>query len=401
MLQRRIVPETERDLADCVGAIYEAATGSGSWQLVGERLRRLMNARRATLRISDGTSPSRNVLMAVDESETVYAAYYRLINPYSVQAQRDFTDNRANHMERAMIGAELVAEDAFLRSEYYVDFARRYERRHMIGGMVGISEPTPVSLFRADDGEPFGPNEMRRLQMLLPHVQRALELRERLGRQEQVTWMTRATLDSLPVGVAIVDAGLKLHFLNDAGRQCLGQTGSGLRSMRSGPYSGSGVYLAATSRQEATGLRRLVASATSGGPGGAMRVSGIDRAAWAILVSPAPRALANDQGGNDRGGLAESLAIVVIRQLGRAAAPSAGMLCDVYGFSRAEAEVAAALSGGASAEDVAQFRNVSLTTVRSQIRSILGKSECENLRDLESSMASLAALTPRSRTDDH
>jgi hypothetical protein len=44
---------------------------------------------------------------------------------------------------------------------------------------------------------------------------------------------------------------------------------------------------------------------------------------------------------------------------------------------------------------VAHQRKVSLATVRSQIRSILGKSATENLRDFERSMASLAVMTPR------
>ncbi len=36
-------------------------------------------------------------------------------------------------------------------------------------------------------------------------------------------------------------------------------------------------------------------------------------------------------------------------------------------------------------------------TVRSQFRSILGKWACENLRDLDRSMATLAAVGPQAR----
>ena len=73
------------------------------------------------------------------------------------------------------------------------------------------------------------------------------------------------------------------------------------------------------------------------------------------------------------------------------------MLCEMFGLSLAEAEVAVALTGGASAEDVARGRGVPLMTVRSQIRSILGKSEAENLRDFERAMASLGAPVPQMR----
>ncbi len=53
--------------------------------------------------------------------------------------------------------------------------------------------------------------------------------------------------------------------------------------------------------------------------------------------------------------------------------------------------------GGATAEQVARQRGVSLMTVRVQIRSILGKSACENLRELEHQMATLAAHVPQGR----
>jgi DNA-binding CsgD family transcriptional regulator len=74
--------------------------------------------------------------------------------------------------------------------------------------------------------------------------------------------------------------------------------------------------------------------------------------------------------------------------------PSPGLLCDLFGLTKAEAEVAVALSDGGTAEDVARRRGVSLETVRSQIRSILGKSESDNLRDFARSMGSLGAITP-------
>lgn len=41
--------DTERELADCVGAIYQAGAGNGSWLDVGERICRIMDARRALL----------------------------------------------------------------------------------------------------------------------------------------------------------------------------------------------------------------------------------------------------------------------------------------------------------------------------------------------------------------
>jgi PAS domain-containing protein len=391
------VAETERDLADCVGAIYEAAANHGSWLDVGTRMCRVFNAPRAMLWINDRPGGPRNVLMPRDDGESVYAAHFFRIDPYVAQARSDFADARSHHLGRAKLGAELVPERSFLRSEYYNDFARLHGRRHLIGGMAGLTEAVPLGFYRGEGTDPFGERDVQLLQALLPHIQRALELQRRLARDEHAVGLTRALLDTLPVGVCVVDAGLKLQFVNDIARDYLASRGAGLSSMRSGPSAGSGVYLAASSREVATVLRRLVAAATSGRSGGSMRVASPDGAFAAVLISPISQSFADEVNAVGAGGAPNALALVVIRPLDKKLSPPAGMLCDFFGLSRAEAEVATALSGGASAEDVASQRGVSLVTVRSQIRSILAKSACENLRDLERTMATLAALAPKER----
>lgn len=166
--------DIERDLADCVGAIYQAGSGDGSWFEVGERICRILEARRVLLNPGGPGGPS-NLLMPADGSELAYAAHFHTADPYAAQARRDYVQARSYHLGNAKLGAELVAEDDFLRSEFYFDFARHHERRHMIGGMAGLAEATPVLVFRGDDAGAFDQTHIRLLRALMPHVQRALE----------------------------------------------------------------------------------------------------------------------------------------------------------------------------------------------------------------------------------
>lgn len=209
------------------------------------------------------------------------------------------------------------------------------------------------------------------------------------------SWVARVALDGLPMGVAIVSASLRLYFINETGQRHMSGHEFGLRMMRTGPGADGGTYLSARMRQDTLALRELVQSATSRGRGGSMRLTGNGFAPCAVLVSPTP-ADAPTLCGTAADGAAASkpLALVMLQPLGRGIAPSTGMLCEIFNFSQAEGGVAVALSGGASAEDVARQRGVSLQTVRSQIRSILAKSDCENLRDLERVMATLTTLRP-------
>jgi DNA-binding CsgD family transcriptional regulator len=228
------------------------------------------------------------------------------------------------------------------------------------------------------------------LESVLPHFQRALELSARLARDHEAEALTHGVLDALPAGVVIVDAALQIRFANRSARKLLDSPGAGLCCMRSGPQAGAGVHLAARAREETAALKRLVASTVSGGPGGALRVGRGDGPAIAALVSPTPSCLADDA----KGPALERTAMIAMRPLVQQPSPAPDLLCNLFGLSRAESEVALALAGGASALEVASQRNVSLVTVRSQIRAILGKSESENLRHFERSMATLAALLP-------
>jgi hypothetical protein len=85
------------------------------------------------------------------------------IDPYKAQARRDFPEARVHHLGRAKISPELVPEQNFPRSEYYFDFARHHERRHMIGDMAGMAEAIPIGLYRGESHRPaagpdFAPN---------------------------------------------------------------------------------------------------------------------------------------------------------------------------------------------------------------------------------------------------
>jgi DNA-binding NarL/FixJ family response regulator len=70
------------------------------------------------------------------------------------------------------------------------------------------------------------------------------------------------------------------------------------------------------------------------------------------------------------------------------------VLQALYGVTPAEAALAVALAGGQSAEEIARERDVRLTTVRTQIRQLLAKTDAKNLRDLVRLLTTLASVRP-------
>ena len=75
------------------------------------------DARSATLYLTDGAGRARNLLMPPDPSETLYAAHYHALNPYTAQSRRDFASARRLHVGGAKLGVEIVPEGCLLERE--------------------------------------------------------------------------------------------------------------------------------------------------------------------------------------------------------------------------------------------------------------------------------------------
>jgi DNA-binding CsgD family transcriptional regulator len=58
------------------------------------------------------------------------------------------------------------------------------------------------------------------------------------------------------------------------------------------------------------------------------------------------------------------------------------VLRRTYGLTPAEAEIANALLTGFSLEEIAQLRRVSIATIRSQMKGLMGKTETQRQGDL-------------------
>lgn len=385
----------ERDLSACIGAIYDAASGHAGWLEVGTRLRVLLQAETAVMPLQQLEGRPVNALSPPDTAGAAYAAYYHSVDPYRLQGQADFATSRARQLRGARLGPDVVPEATLLASEYFADYARRHGRRHFMGGLIGTRQPVHLGLFRPDGARPFSQEDCRTLDLVLPHLQRALELHERLNLQAASLRITMGALDAVPIGIVLVDAGSRVRFANAAAIRACGVPGAGIAMLASGPRVDAGTYLTARHRDDANALRRLVADAARGQAGGGLRIRPRETDAerlpmQAALVMPAPPAMLGAGGPELPQG--EGGVLVLIEDLARRAPLPGTLLCDLFGFSRSEAEVAVALMGGATAEDVAMGRHVSIDTVRSQIRSVLRKSEATNLRDFEGVLATLALV---------
>ena len=395
MSQGRLLALTEE--------IYDAAAGSTPWAAVGGGLKALVGARSASLMAGDFLAGRAEILCHADipeEAAIAYRRHYRHVDLWTNRAAQVLARGAGAGPPRVSASGELLVPDAeFLRSEFYCDFGRHYGLRYVVGTVVQLGEAgaMPIGLHRPEGMARFGTAEKRLLEAVLPHLRRALQLRHRLdGAAASVAPPGTAALDALSMGVLVVDAELRVLVVNAAAEAMTAGAGAALRLRRAvGMEHGAAAATTAEAghRGDRAALAELVrATALGGRSGGAVRLrDATSIPALAALVMPLPRRL-SDAPGAGMGRTADR-ALVLLRELAAApSAPPVDLLRVLFGLTRAEAEVARALAGGATKRAVADARGLREATVRTQVRAVLDKTGAANLRDLERLLAGLHGM---------
>ena len=389
----------ERKLSALIGTIYDASTNVLSWTELGDQLCAYLAAERVYLGIPqpDGTLP--NLLRAPDPFDASYSEHYHKADPFRINAAA--AARRKLIAPYVIRGEHMSPKSEFVRSEYYADYARRRGTRHSLGAQIDTQGQILMGVFRVSNIGPFAPQDLQRLELLLPHLMRGLQLSRTLTTVRPHAGAGLAALDALLLSVVVVDAAMRVVFANPAAERLAAEPGSGLRIVRSSVASGNGQCILLPSHgRDAAALKALVAAAVENGPGGALRLqpshaADADAGTVAVLVSPLPARLATMASGDPGKGRVSGLAMVIARTLMNTAGPSARLLSELFGLSPSEAAVATLILGGATAEHVARIRAVSLDTVRRQIQVVLRKTAASNLRDFERMAASLALMQPQ------
>jgi DNA-binding CsgD family transcriptional regulator len=260
----------------------------------------------------------------------------------------------------------------------------------MLLGVVGDEDRTVIGLFR--DGTGFGDGDRSTLSRLLPHIRRAVQLRQRLSKAELVGRLGHAAFEALPGGAIMVDADCHVLYANSAAVHRLSRRD--LPVFLSPETKSGKTTLGIDNRGKAVRLRAMISDAAYGGNGGAMRFeidagTGNRLRQLAVFVLPQPTQFS---AATVLAGEGDPV-LILLHELSRPTLISASLLTDLFGLSAAESGVAMALLGGQTAEAVARDRAVSLETVRTQIRMVLRKTNTGSLREFERIGAMLDMLT--------
>ena len=260
----------------------------------------------------------------------------------------------------ATIGRRIVPETELHQTEYYSGFARPFDMAEVMGGCIplGGGKLAVYSMQRPSRMRQFDEDDEALARSFTPHLQRALQLRERLA--PQADGVGFAALDRLAFGAIVCNSAGRVVFANAAAEEAADATGALI-------LGGKATSIGALRPRVAEQLRALVREACSGS-GGSLRLEGNGQTSVAVLATPLPR----------RFGAEKPLAMLAIQPLSAPSPIATSVLINLFNLTRAEAELTRALLNGASLAEIGAQRATTENTLRTQLRFIFQKTGARN-----------------------
>lgn len=356
----------EEAFSEAIGALYDCILDSGRWTSALERLSRYVGGSSALLFHQDHRSATGGFLKSYNADPgwtRLYFEKYLQLNP--VLPLTAFMDvGSSTSLSRVM------DMDEYRGSRFYLEWAAP-QRFHDVVVTVLAKSASAVGMFgvtRFDDEGLAGEAELRRMELVSPHVRRAVTIARLFeGVREQGAALT-ATFDTMTDAVWLLDANGVVLFANSASR---GLTADG------GPVARAGDRFAFRDGGATESLRAALRGVDGGTAVGEIPVSapgGQPFVAYLVSLVPKGRSVPVPSGG--------AVCAVFVRPIVVDEMPPMQALAQLYGLTPREFQVFTGLLQFGSVPEVARNFGLSATTVRSHLQSIFDKTGVRSQNDL-------------------
>ncbi|MDP1875357.1 helix-turn-helix transcriptional regulator [Phenylobacterium sp.] len=266
------------------------------------------------------------------------------------------------------------SEDQIEHDPIYRDFFRPRGLGWSAG--TGLQVPTGDSIIfsveRTLERGPFEADEVATLNQLRPHLARSALVSARLGLQRAQGATDALSALRLPA-LLLSETGVVIEA-NSWAETLADQVRFG---------AGSRVSLSDKTAQEMlnAGLKSLHAAPGAGSSTFPLRDE-LGKATMVLHLIPIKRS-AHDIFG-------QSFALLLMTPVSSERTPSLDLMRSLFDLTPAEARVAQGIAAGKTLEDLAQTGEVSINTVRNQLRRVLEKTGCTRQAELAALLASVA-----------
>lgn len=378
------MPFFDIDVQGLVTRIYD--TGSGDWEPLLEDIKQFLGGSAIALILHDFGHNLGSIMFS-----TGYNHKY-IRSSASTDARQNVWLARERDYRPGTIhtGQQLVPEPELMRTRFYTEWLIPQHLHHRLCAVLSREEATAVFLeiMRPREAAPFEQDDIERCRLLLPHLQRALQMYRRMAALEIERDVAFGALDQLPWGVMFIDKHRNRLATNRHAQDLL-IAGDGLTAR--------GNTLGAELADEAARLEKLLSDALDrSGREGASGTLSITRPSGAppLNIVIVPLHVKTEK-------IAEPGPIAAIFVTDPDMSIHSGnleQLRALYSLTHGEARVAAWLLQGKSVEEAAAAMGITVNTARAYLKRIYQKTGVRRQPEL---IRLLLLGLPRLRADWH
>jgi DNA-binding CsgD family transcriptional regulator/PAS domain-containing protein len=361
--------------------LYAAPLEDSQWERFLDRLCKVTGSIVALFVRNDSAQGIRRLALGAvngpkdDRTYEIYQKSYRYTDPVR---QAFLRQPRVGFIE----GEDIIAHEDLVKTETFQNVA-------LPNGLIHVSlislTVTPgyqeiISLWRGAGRLYLEPGHRQLIEKLLPHIQNVVNIRRALGLLEERALNAEAMLDATKTAAILLDESGHLIHMNDAAQ---------LLALACDGFSVRDDCVVPTDPAKRFAFAELVAACASGdahSAGGALTLArGQRRRPLQVFVTPLRLSDPNRSGVR---------ALVMATDPDKTVVFPDTILRQLYGLTPAETEVANGLLTGFSVEEIARVRRVSISTVRSQLSSLLSKTGVKGQNELMRLLATLPQNVP-------
>jgi DNA-binding CsgD family transcriptional regulator/PAS domain-containing protein len=353
--------------SELLATLYAAPLDESQWQIFLTQLCDITGSRIGFFLRNDSTLGNRTLASGGIPVPAQVEQGFRAAHTYSDPFRQALLRNpRIGVVE----GEDIVPHEEFIETEIYRDMAASGGMEYTTCLVLSVSARTLeiISLWRGPERAVLEEEHKELLTLLMPHLQNALRIRHALGFAENRAHSAEAMLNASSTASILLDGAARVIHMNDAAQQMVAASdGLFVRVDVIAPTESS-------RRAEFSALVHACTSGELGQAGGALSLGrSMQRRPIQVLVTPV-RVMDKHR--------ASVRVLILATDPERTVHFPDAILRQTYGLTPAETEIANALLTGFSLEEIAQLRKVSIGTVRSQMKGLMGKTDTQRQGDL-------------------
>jgi PAS domain-containing protein len=196
---------------ELIGHVYDAALDEKLWPGLAPQIAATFDSPSTALFTLSGSSAS-YLSCTANQTEAMrreYVEYYHRTDVWVAGGAR-------HGLGEVVVGQQILPDRELEETEFYRDYVRRTEVFHLIGSVIPVSPDMPavLGIHRPRAGIAYDRHDQALVARFLPHLQRALQIRQRLAEPDIAKGLAFDVLDRSATAALVVDRDARILYAN-------------------------------------------------------------------------------------------------------------------------------------------------------------------------------------------